>query len=493
MKSPRTLPTSVVSLLCLLLLVLGLPALSACGSRSADTTAAPTTLAPATTQNTMFPDAFPPTTTSAQQAANQAAAANILFRDDFQDGDTAGWTVDGAWVVQQDGDVYTFDTTATGYAYVPKGVSWPGDYAFKASYLIQAGTLAFSFDATKDGRYYVSVATDLISLVKEDAADVKTVLTQAQAPVVGQLHFITMAKKSGTIQVYVDKTLWLAATDAAPLTAGTIAVGSTDGTDAWVDDVLVNTIGKALPPGTPAMAAIDPSQVVEPPDGGGDLGELEDSHGEGDDSNDGNNSDDFPQPVVSFTGRPAEGGGEPSASLSLPPFADVVLEWSVENSQAVYIDGAARGPVEDMVVSNRENARYELEVIGLDGVSHSYYVDVTVIELVHGPDIVIQAQVSVQEGRKVRVHIQYWNVGDQAPDQCVIRWFPHGDDSPINKESSVSIPAGTDGAVDWTYTYDGFGTMHWLAVADVPEGSHPDANYSDNQATGSVTLIPGGG
>jgi hypothetical protein len=318
------------------------------------------------------------------------------------------------------------------------------------------------------------------------------VLTQAQAPEAGQMHYITMAKKSGAIQVYVDKTLWLAATDAAPLVAGTITVGSTDGTSAWVDDVLVNKIGKALPQGTPAVAAVDPGAVVAPPDGGGDLGELSNPGDDSENPDDDNLIEDIPVPSVTFTGRLWEGEGEASDNLTVPPFTNVLLEWSVEDAEALYLDRVAVQAVADKVVSTRESERYELDVIGLDGLPHAYYVDVTVEELVHGPDIVIQAQVSVQEGRKVRVHVQYWNVGDLPPDQCVIKWFPDKDDLTGGKSSSVSIPAGTDGVIDWTYTYDEFGIMRWLAVADV-QGPADDLNWGDNEVTGSVTLIPGGG
>ena len=90
-----------------------------------------------------------------------------------------------------------------------------------------------------------------ISLVKQDSANNKTVLTQAEAPKAGDLHYITIAKQKGTIQVYVDRTLWLAAQDSSPLTVGTVAVGSAEGTTASVDNVLVNKIARTLPQAHP--------------------------------------------------------------------------------------------------------------------------------------------------------------------------------------------------------------------------------------------------
>ncbi len=157
MKRSRPWSTILLPLL-LLALVLGLSlATASCrGLRSDDT------------QTTDSAPDTAPTTVAA--GAGRISADNILFRDDFQDGDAQGWQVGGAWVVQQDGDLYTFDATGQGYAFVPKGVGWAGDYAFKCSYALSAGALGFSFDATQTGRYYVYVDKDLISLVKEDAA-----------------------------------------------------------------------------------------------------------------------------------------------------------------------------------------------------------------------------------------------------------------------------------------------------------------------------------
>jgi hypothetical protein len=472
MKSPRTLPTSVVSLLCLLLVLLALPALMACG-RSSDTT-----LAPTTSQNTMLTGGggYVPQTTTTQPTNGSTAAANILFRDDFQDGDTEGWQVSGTWVVQQDGDIYTFAASGAGYAYVPAGVSWPGDYAFKASYQLDAGTLAFSFDASKDGRYYVSVGPDLISLVKEDAADAKTVLTQAQAPAAGQMHYITMAKQSGTIQVYVDKTLWLAATDAAPLAAGTIAVGSAEGTSAWVDEVLVNKIGRALPPGTPAVQAVDPGAVVAPPDGGGDLGELSNPDDGSEDPDDDNVIEDIPLPSVTFTGRVEDGEGEASNYLTVPPFTNVVLEWSVEDAAALYLDHVAVQAVSDMVVSTRETYSHELEVTGLDGATHFYYVEVWVEELVHGPSLGLEVQVTPRGAAGlggVLVDVKVTNAGDEDAHNVTVIWS--ASEMSLVTDKSQTLPlveAGGQATFAWTYTYGASGDHTWLARAtmDPPDG-----------------------
>jgi hypothetical protein len=396
--------------------------------------------------------------------------------------------VDGAWVVQQDGDVYTFSTSGQGYAFVPSGVGWDGDYAFKTRYALDTGTLGFSFDATQSGRYYVSVDARSISLVKEDASDNRTVLTQAQAPAAGEDHYLAIAKKDGVIQVYVDKVLWLAYEDDAPLPSGTIMVGALDSTSALVDDVLVNKIAIDLPQKAPAVAAADPADIqdVAPPEEEDGLGELPDPGDDLPDPPPENDPVDIPLPTVTFTGHP-EAGGEPATTLSVPPFTKVVLEWWVENSQAVYIDGEARGPVEDIVVSTGGSERYELEVVGLDGVTTLYYVQVNVVPLVHGPDFTITASVYQAEGTNVGVEITITNQGDQRAENVMVRWYAHERDGLISLQDAYALDPGAQRTILWPYDYGQYGNMHWSATVD-EHGNAGDVDLSDNQVRGAVDL-----
>jgi hypothetical protein len=438
----------------------------------------------------------PATTAAAQQTTGQVSAENILFRDDFQDGDAEGWQVGPSWVVQQDGDLYTFDTTGEGYAFVPKGVAWKGDYAFKASYLLQAGTMAFSFDATQDGRYYVPIDADVISLVKEDAAGEKTVLTQAQAPEIGVQHYITMAKQNGTIQVYVDRTLWLSCQDPAPLSEGTIIVGSVEGTTAWVDDVLVNKIARTLPQGDPAVEAVDPSQVVAPPDDGPNLDNLPDPDDDLPDLPDNNNPDDLPLPEVTFTGW--ENGDLPVPGvqdLTVGRGAQVILEWDVKNALAAFLNGTPVQTADTWNVEVEEEIYYELEVIGLDEATYSYYVHITVTDVddggdgegAHDTDLMVTATVTAQEGRDVLVHVEVHNQGDADAQALKLRWYAREESGVVERQTGCTIPAGETYSIDWAYTYSGTGTMHWIATIDEEENM-PDPNRGNNVVRGTVVI-----
>ena len=462
------------------LLLLGLfVALGGCanlGSGNTETTAPPET-------------GSTPTADAAQGGAGRISAENILFRDDFQDGDADGWQVGGAWVVQQDGDLYTFDATGEGYAFVPAGVGWQGDYAFKTSYLLSAGTLGFSFDATQEGRYYVSIGNDLISLVKEDAAGARTVLTQAQAPAGGKQHYLTMAKKDGTIQVYVDRALWLAYQDAAPLTAGTIMVGALDGTTAWVDDVLVNKILRALPAGTPAVAAIDPSQVVAPPQDESNLDELLELD-EDIELDEDNLLDDIPTPTVSFIAwedgdRPVPGVHE----LTVAPGTRVIMEWQVTDASAVYLNQTPQPLSGTANATIQEGFNYELEVIGLDGLPYSYYVNITVTDddRADETDLVITCTVTDLGDTDVAVHVQVRNTGSADAQALKLRWYAHEQSGVVDEQTGCTILAGGSFSIDWIFRYDAHGTMHWMATIDEEENM-PDPNRANNRVTGAVQV-----
>jgi hypothetical protein len=474
MKPPRTLLISLVSLLCLVLLAALAVGTASCG-RSTDTTLAPaTTLAPGSLGT------IAPPSTAPGQAANQAATDSILFRDDFQDGDTEGWQISAGWTVQQQGDIYTFATTGTGSAFVPKGVSWDGDYAFKTSYVLEAGLLAFSFDATRNGRYYVAVDQDAISLVKEDAAGDKTVLTQAEAPEPAMQHYLTVAKKDGFIQVYVDKTLWLAYQDAAPLEAGTIIVGSTGGTNAWVDDVLVNTIGKALTQKAPAVAAVDPSQVVAPPDDDTNLTQIEEGDGD-DELDDNNHPDDILQPVVSFTVR-ADSVSEPGDSTSVTRGSQVFLEWDVENAAAVFFSD---NPVPSQATRTPtvvEDTTFQLEVTGLDGATKSYYVGVSVTdEGAHGAALSLEVEVTPRGANGlggVLVDVKVTNVGDEPAHNVDVIWTAIEMSGARDKSQTIPlVEAGGEATFAWTYTYEESGDYTWLASANMDP---PDAGIGQS-------------
>lgn len=193
--------------------------------------------------------------------ADTAQAGDILFQDDFQDGQPDGWQITAAWYVQQAGDLYVFESGSSGGAWLPQGSRW-NNYAFETAARLDAGSLLLSFNLSQTGRYLTRLDETGLYLFKEYPAKTYTLLAQTGPVSLGEWHQLDTRTYNGHIQVYVDGTLWVDYNDTAPLSMGTIAVTTQDGSQAAVDDVLVTKTGPL------------PSVVVQAPPSQGGQPEL---------------------------------------------------------------------------------------------------------------------------------------------------------------------------------------------------------------------------
>jgi len=181
--------------------------------------------------------------------SGQAQAGTVLFQDDFQDGQAQEWKINSAWVVEQDGDVYTFGATGLGGAWIPFGGTWK-NYSFKASAWLESGSMLFSSNLTQQGRYAVKISTQGVYLLKEQPAENYIVLAEAGPVTTSTWHVVEFASYAGHIQVSIDRVLWFDYVDtSSPILQGTIAVSALDGSRVQVDDVLVVQLGAPLTSG----------------------------------------------------------------------------------------------------------------------------------------------------------------------------------------------------------------------------------------------------
>lgn len=187
----------------------------------------------------------------------------VLFRDDFQDGQPDGWQTTGAWYVNQQGDIYTFGATGQGAAWVPEGNAWQ-DYILRTGVRVNAGILVLNFRLTRNGRYLLTFREDGVYLSKELPGADATTLGRAAAPSLGDSHWVVIGSERGHIQVYIDRVLVLDYTDPTPLSQGTIGFGTTDGSQAAVDDVLVTRLVGSLPVASVAPPVISGGQAPQP-------------------------------------------------------------------------------------------------------------------------------------------------------------------------------------------------------------------------------------
>jgi hypothetical protein len=196
----------------------------------------------------------------AQPPAAPAGGSNILFQDDFQDGNSDGWVITSGWTVNQDGEVYTFGTQVAGGAYVKSGGA--SDYIYSARLKLDTGVASLIFRWSKAGRYLVQVQPELIYLIKEAPTSTYNIMLQAPVSGMDQWHTFSIAIEGGHIQVSIEQALVLDFTDPIPLGRGTIGVGASDSTSVSVDDVLVSRLQQSLAPASPpAQAQPAPQQA----------------------------------------------------------------------------------------------------------------------------------------------------------------------------------------------------------------------------------------
>ena len=212
---------------------------------------------------------------------SQTQEGEILFQDDFQDGSPDGWDITSGWDVQQAGDVYTFEASGSGGAWVPEGSNW-NNYAYQAAARLDAGSLLLSFGLNQSGRYMVRMDEAGLFLIKESPSKKYTVVKQTGPVTLGEWHRMDLRAYNGHIQVYVDDQLWVDYTDSAPFSQGSIAVTAQNGSRVAVDDVLVTKTPQLSEGIVQAPAPLDlevemdmgeGSQVVVEPDAGDQASE----------------------------------------------------------------------------------------------------------------------------------------------------------------------------------------------------------------------------
>lgn len=203
----------------------------------------------------------------------------VLHFDDFSDGSADDWHISSAWNVGQTDGVFYLMSSGYGGAWLPEGQNWENTL-FRAGVRIHSGSLSMSINLTQSGRYLLNMRADGLYLMKESPPGSYTLLAQTGPFNMEQPHAVAMACQDGHLQVYVDRLLWMDATDSAPLTRGTVGVAALDGSQVAVGNVLVLGLSSPLPSGPlqspPPLAAEPPAEGLAPENGGGlSIAEVE--------------------------------------------------------------------------------------------------------------------------------------------------------------------------------------------------------------------------
>ena len=312
------------------------------------------------------------TTTELTEAEKQRdyLLSLILFWDNFQDGNTNGWIVNSGWEVQQDGDIYNFQSAMDGAAYLPFGVDWT-DYVYRAVVKVDEGGVSLNYLLSSEGRYAIFYHESGLYLVKDAPLGEVTVLAQTTQPALGEWHWFTIAMQGAHIQVYVDKVLALDYTDPDPLTAGTAGLGAVDGPAVSVDDVLIHKRVKGLP-----TAPAGFSQITDPAETGA-ITNVISGLSEGVDvpvaADVAESSGQAPaiEPGIIGGDKVIAANGVEGENVTVELGEPVVVSWDVGLVSEAYIDDEPVPSVGSFVITPEQDTTLVLEAVDISGESYS--------------------------------------------------------------------------------------------------------------------------
>jgi hypothetical protein len=204
--------------------------------------------------------------------AARAAAAPVLFSDDFQDGDAAGWRATGGhWSVA---DASLRQDAATGRATARTGEPTWADYSvsarvFPAAYRDPQSAAGVQARVQGDGSHYylVTRADDTVELGRVIGGRPTTLATAAYPAATGFWRSLSLVVQGSTLVGVVNGSPLLTATDTR-LRRGRVAL-VTAGSDATFDDVLVQSYAATSPdqqapltPGRPSVVGVTPTTAT---------------------------------------------------------------------------------------------------------------------------------------------------------------------------------------------------------------------------------------
>jgi hypothetical protein len=207
------------------------------------------------------------------------SGSGVLLREDFQDGDTAGWLVEAGWYVLENGGRRMAAAGGEAWAWYLGGLGW-ARYGVRLGFLVNAGSLGVSVAVGEEGRYVVQFSEQGVYLLKDAPYGSVQALGSAQPVSLGEPHVLAVGVDGGHLQVYVDGVLLIDATDPSPLPGGSVGLGAGAGSAVVVDNIVVASLGGPLPQIQAVAEPADQPLPDEFADGAPGAGEELDEGGE---------------------------------------------------------------------------------------------------------------------------------------------------------------------------------------------------------------------
>ena len=163
----------------------------------------------------------------------------VLYREDFERGTAPGWTEDGRWTVEKDGETWAFSGEGPSLVFL-RGPLWR-DFRFKARVKLINGSLHLNYRKTMCGRYLVGFYPGSLSLVRMLGCYNHTNLAGVGDPhALGRWYQLEIVGRGALIQVYVNEELRLEFTDPDPVLIGSIGLEAREDSHVHLDDIEVS-------------------------------------------------------------------------------------------------------------------------------------------------------------------------------------------------------------------------------------------------------------
>ena len=174
---------------------------------------------------------------AAAEAELEAVYKIILFIDDFEDGDTIGWNLEGDWsVIQEDGN---YILQGIGPCSADTGSQEWTDYRLEARIKFsQSANVNFRFTPAQGTRYFLNIVPEEPILYKEPP-DRRLLAQSAVSIQQNQWIDLKIEVRGNNLKIYIDRILLLTYTDSEPLPGGTIGFELPENSVLHVDDVVV--------------------------------------------------------------------------------------------------------------------------------------------------------------------------------------------------------------------------------------------------------------
>ncbi len=187
----------------------------------------------------------------------------ILYQEDFEGGQAPGWTLEPGWQVLLDGSNHVL--AGQGHAWARSNQSFLGDYRLSFRLKVVQGSIHLVYRLNDVGRYFIGFDALSSRLNKQIWPDKfqESLISQNISHLTNTWHQVEIVGQGSTLDFYVDGLQEWTYTDPQPLSNGSFAFETLDGSQAHVDDIsVVAEVDTAIAPSTTSPGLVSPPSSV---------------------------------------------------------------------------------------------------------------------------------------------------------------------------------------------------------------------------------------